>query len=1420
MILRKNTFLTIFLIFWGILAFAFSARAQNDYRVPFKHRVGSSNLQNNIYQIRGDFSIIGNTNLTLENYREDGTNSLEKMRFVDIDDIPNTFNSSSATLVFSEENGADPNCTEIIYAGLYWSGRTLPGLGLNFELTKRGGLDEPVTLDQQETVLKDQDSVDFLPYKFFVIPNFDENGLIFPQYELISNDGTVTIIFRFTAKGEVIYSINNESWVSVEDLQIVNQTAVSTSTFKPITFSFEGLNFSIGQLTRSLATEYDEFVQGENSLQLITSGTYRPYIYYTEQFDKRKLKFKPPGATDYLEVTADGNAIFYPQEELYEIYVGYADVTDLVKSSGSGEYTVADIALTEGLSDEVGYFGNWGLIVVYQNSKMNLRDVTIFDGYTSIAAWNGVEQNGEIEIQGFGAVKEGPVSLKLGIMASEGDKPIGGDFLEIQDQKGDWVKLNHPLNTPENFFNSSIYTPVQDQNGVYQDNPRTPFLLNNTGIDIVQWEVPNPDNTIIANNQNSAKFRYGTSQDLYTLYALAFSVLSYSPNIEAHNYIKSINGAPPTDTPTVQPGEEIIYQVDLRNVGTESTVNSQLVIPIPYNAVFVSAEVIPSSFGTVRFDPTMGIAGSIIWEIGDIPILENVEDIIASLEYRLKLTEDCFVLANDNCDARLLVNGSISGTGSISNQPFSNLPFIKEYMEGLCAGNAVYGPIEVPISGKAEFAALHCPDFMLFTELNLGELPEFCLGDPPSDLSELIPPSQEDFQVYFFSEEIGGTPLPSYYVNTSQVGSETIWVSEGPEGSCTGMRIPLTLTVNPKSPEPYTEDLIFCMEEKSLPLTVDATPGYTVYYYPDNDPSTPPMTSPPIVDLSKPKEYSIWVSQGTDGACESDRKEVKIIIEDCSLFPEIAVSISADLDHFTKEGEIINFTILVKNTGGITLFNVNVNEFLGYNSWSLPSLEPGEEQSFTFPYSVSSYNIFDTYIFIGAEASGWDRKGEYVFDNEQLTIPGIIFPPGFLDYSVSTSAAECQEGDTGLGQLIIQWTQNQSGSYKITDLNTGQELNGEFENKNQIIAEVPAGDYSVELMDLEGKVHAVPDIYSVEKRPDVQFEIPAQVTACGEYLLIPESEQALIFSLIAPDGSTVSPDSNGAFSLTQTGTYQIKGMDSNQEMCPVGKSFEASIIQPSELELELRPFCSEDSSTTLTLLTDPEGHLVQWYSLEASGEVHLSVYDNSSQIIVDHEGKYRVTLTDAEGCLLGEKEIQVTQSFTDPPVLGSLYTICTERKIEESIDPGSRFSEFSWILDGEEVSSEQIFAPNQAGSYTLIAKDPLGCAYFADFVVEDKCEPELRYPNAMRLGDPGKGFEIYPDNLADELAVSIFNRWGQLIYFCEDKNPENGVKSSCYWDGTFNNETVPNGTYVVLITIKNFKMGSTKVEKGSILVLD
>jgi hypothetical protein len=109
---RLKTTIAFMVVFLLLGSFA---QAQ-EVVVPFTQRTSTYTPGKKIYNIKGDFQMIGNTNMTLQNYGDNNNNGTGNSSiYVDIDGDPNTINSSSATLQFSEENDANPECTNIIY---------------------------------------------------------------------------------------------------------------------------------------------------------------------------------------------------------------------------------------------------------------------------------------------------------------------------------------------------------------------------------------------------------------------------------------------------------------------------------------------------------------------------------------------------------------------------------------------------------------------------------------------------------------------------------------------------------------------------------------------------------------------------------------------------------------------------------------------------------------------------------------------------------------------------------------------------------------------------------------------------------------------------------------------------------------------------------------------------------------------------------------------------------------------------------------------------------------------------------------------------------------------------------------------------------------------------------------------------------
>src|SRR5690606_4497415 len=189
-----------------LFAFLLISSVYNSYWqvvVPFAPRTSDFTPTKTTYTVKGDFTMIGNTNLQLagENYPNFENNSNNDMEYVDVDNDPNTLNSSSAFLNFSEENDADPNCSNIIYAGLYWTGRANTG-SQTFEVTKMVPTGNMITeeVTDNETVY-DDDSIDNTNYSLDISSGGNGQNS-YTQFQFSSSGAGDSVRFRYYNNGD------------------------------------------------------------------------------------------------------------------------------------------------------------------------------------------------------------------------------------------------------------------------------------------------------------------------------------------------------------------------------------------------------------------------------------------------------------------------------------------------------------------------------------------------------------------------------------------------------------------------------------------------------------------------------------------------------------------------------------------------------------------------------------------------------------------------------------------------------------------------------------------------------------------------------------------------------------------------------------------------------------------------------------------------------------------------------------------------------------------------------------------------------------------------------------------------------------------------------------------------------------------
>jgi len=358
------------------------------------------------------------------------------------------------------------------------------------------------------------------------------------------------------------------------------------------------------------------------------------------------------------------------------------------------------------------------MVVIYENPIMKSRAVTLFDGYAYVnGQLAGGGEYGNIDISGFTTVGSGPVNMKLGVMAAEGDVALTGDYLAVQKLNADpavypanYLILNHAGNATTNFFNSSIF-PVPS-GGTANSNPN---LVNNTGVDFSMFTIPNTGNTVIGNNQTSTTFRFGSTSDVFTIFGFAMSVDAYVPEPQGLTTVNSINGGFVSYPLTISalPGQTINYSLSITNEGTEATNSTLITIPIPATAIFHTGTITSNLYhsATQVSAPSYNSgANTITWNLGILPITANhPEYIYAVISFTLDVTNDCSIILNAGCNPVVtLATGTITGTGAISGTSFTKY-FFQGY-DGTSCNLPISGSIQVAINGSSCTAAMAGPD--------------------------------------------------------------------------------------------------------------------------------------------------------------------------------------------------------------------------------------------------------------------------------------------------------------------------------------------------------------------------------------------------------------------------------------------------------------------------------------------------------------------------------------------------------------------------------------------------------------------------------------------------------------------------------------------------------------------------------------
>ena len=1216
-------------LFTTIILLSYAVFATGQVQKPFSQRTSVYSPTKTIYSIKGDFTMIGNTNLTLQNYSDATLNSNNIMILVDADADATTINSSSATLTFSTENGAIPSCSNIIYAGLYWTGRT-------------------------------------------------------------------------------------DAYVSTAE--------------------------------------------------------------------KCNIKVKGPGMSYYQTFTANVNDILYPGDN--DMYAGYIEVTDLVQQNGVGEYWVADMALTTGNGSSTGYYGGWGMIVIYENNKMNWRDVTVFDGYAYVVGNQTISY--DLPVSGFNTVQYGNVNMKLGMMAGEGDVGIAGDYFQIQKvSDASWFTLNHSGNSTNNFFNSSVFTG---------GNARNPNLLNNTGMDISMFNIPNTNNQVITNNQTSTTFRYGSTQDTYIIFCIAMAVDAHVPEPEGLNIVQSIGNVPYiAGNPLIAyPGDKIEYQLEVRNRGTEAINNARVVIPIPYASSYVSSmnNILFTPAPTpnnLYFDPTLGANGSIIWDIGTLPLPANPNDLLGTLTYRLRATTDCNLLTNIDCPPQIILDGAISGTGAIS-QVSATQDFIQGYQsQGPCGGVPVYNPLIISIDAE-DYVAQNCAGQ---SNINLT----YC------NIGNTIPITQVagNFVTgsHFYNEyPVTNTSIEYTITNPFPATPGTTTYFSVPPGT-TNCFFEFTITVtNINSSPTVVSPVNYCQGAMASPLVATATdPSYTLFYY--TSPNATPQTSltPSTASVGT---FTYYVAEGISNSCISPH--LVPIVVNVYAQPVVTASNSGPVCHggtinlyasgtgnnqlyswtgpnnFTSTLQnpvITNFTSAAAGTYTVTVTNGNnicsaSASTVVYPAFAIiatATADPILCHGGTTTISVSATGGTAPYNGTGTFTVGAGTYNYTITDANGCTATTSITlqEPAPLTATATAAVITCNGATTDVTVTATGGTAPYTGTgtftvgsgtytYTITDANgctatttitvtTSPAIviclsiispivcygetatvniipiggtqpflysvdGGPFQPNN--LVQLYAGTHSITVMDANGCTNTVHITITQPTPLEMTLTVPDPILCNGGTTSITASATggATPYSFSSDNGT---PQASGTFTLT-AGTHTISVIDNLG--CEISEQITVTEPNPILLTLTSTPILCYGGTSTITATVD--GGTAP-YTFSTTGSI---MQGNQMSVVA---GTYTINVIDANNC-----QASATITISEPPALELILALASQAPC--SGDPATVHAiatggtePYTYSADGGPFQNSNVFVLT-GGTHTIVVQDANQCVTSATITV---LQPEI-----------------------------------------------------------------------------------------------
>jgi gliding motility-associated-like protein len=195
-------------------------------------------------------------------------------------------------------------------------------------------------------------------------------------------------------------------------------------------------------------------------------------------------------------------------------------------------------------------------------------------------------------------------------------------------------------------------------------------------------------------------------------------------------------------------------------------------------------------------------------------------------------------------------------------------------------------------------------------------------------------------------------------------------------------------------------------------------------------------------------------------------------------------------------------------------------------------------------------------------------------------------------------------------------------------------------------------------------------------------------------------------------------------------------------------------------------------------------------------------------------GTKTITLAvDIDGCTDTQRHEVVVNPIPDVKILNKPEAVCIGDKIFLEATGGVKYEwspEDSMLHTPEGRLYVQILKPSV---YAVTVTNEFNCIDSASInyaIVEPCCN--FAYPNAFTPNADGRNdkFRVITYGNQREFELSIYNRWGQRVYY--------GIDSKQGWDGTYGGKPCDAGTYFYYVNALCFT-GHQETTKGTVILV-